>query len=74
MYSLRWKTACIEGTRDAMAYCRKHFLNHTALMTIEVFLTNPKKYAVCYKFFTEACKQFTLIITCTQIDELSITL
>lgn len=32
---LGWKTACSDGTRTAMAYCRKHFLNHTALMTIE---------------------------------------
>ncbi|XP_048115602.1 ATP-dependent RNA helicase DHX29 [Alosa alosa] len=32
---LGWKNACSEGTRAGMAYCRKHFLNHTALITIE---------------------------------------
>lgn len=32
---LGWKTARREGTRAEMTYCRKHFLNRTALMTIE---------------------------------------
>ncbi|XP_063066224.1 ATP-dependent RNA helicase DHX29 [Engraulis encrasicolus] len=32
---LGWKQACSEGTRTAMSYCRKNFLNHTALVTIE---------------------------------------
>ncbi|KAM3874618.1 ATP-dependent RNA helicase DHX29 [Diretmus argenteus] len=32
---LGWKNIRTEGSRAAMAYCRKHFLNHTALMTIE---------------------------------------
>ncbi|XP_031433314.1 ATP-dependent RNA helicase DHX29 [Clupea harengus] len=32
---LGWRNACSEGTRTGMAYCRKYFLNHTALITIE---------------------------------------
>lgn len=32
---LGWKRARSEGTRSEMAYCRRHFLNRTALMTIE---------------------------------------
>ncbi|KAI1905280.1 hypothetical protein AGOR_G00014480 [Albula goreensis] len=32
---LGWKNARSEGTRAEMAYCRKHFLNRTALLTIE---------------------------------------
>ncbi|XP_041103244.1 ATP-dependent RNA helicase DHX29-like isoform X2 [Polyodon spathula] len=30
-----WKNACSEGSRAEVAYCRKHFLNRTALLTIE---------------------------------------
>uniref|UniRef100_A0A8C7RW29 ATP-dependent RNA helicase DHX29 n=1 Tax=Oncorhynchus mykiss TaxID=8022 RepID=A0A8C7RW29_ONCMY len=38
---LGWKNIRSEGYRAEMAYCRKHFLNRTALITIEVlyFLT-----------------------------------
>ncbi|XP_073685275.1 LOW QUALITY PROTEIN: ATP-dependent RNA helicase DHX29 [Garra rufa] len=32
---LGWKSSQSEGTRTEMAYCRRHFLNRTALMTIE---------------------------------------
>uniref|UniRef100_A0A8B9JZJ7 ATP-dependent RNA helicase DHX29 n=1 Tax=Astyanax mexicanus TaxID=7994 RepID=A0A8B9JZJ7_ASTMX len=32
---LGWRNARIEGTRTEMSYCRKHFLNRTALITIE---------------------------------------
>ncbi|MBN3325252.1 DHX29 helicase, partial [Atractosteus spatula] len=32
---LGWKSARSEGWRAEMAYCRKHFLNRTALLTIE---------------------------------------
>ncbi|KAJ8287016.1 hypothetical protein GJAV_G00046030 [Gymnothorax javanicus] len=32
---LGWKNVRSEGTRTEMAYCRKHFLNRTALLTIE---------------------------------------
>lgn len=32
---LGWKNVRSEGTRAEMAYCRKHFLNRTALLTIE---------------------------------------
>ncbi|XP_056592999.1 ATP-dependent RNA helicase DHX29 isoform X2 [Triplophysa dalaica] len=32
---LGWKIARSEGTRAEMTYCRKHFLNRTALMTME---------------------------------------
>ncbi|XP_051766444.1 ATP-dependent RNA helicase DHX29 [Ctenopharyngodon idella] len=32
---LGWKSSQSEGTRAEMAYCRRHFLNRTALMTIE---------------------------------------
>ncbi|KAL1266876.1 hypothetical protein QQF64_002551 [Cirrhinus molitorella] len=32
---LGWKSSRSEGTRTEMAYCRRHFLNRTALMTIE---------------------------------------
>ncbi|KAK5618513.1 ATP-dependent RNA helicase dhx29 [Crenichthys baileyi] len=30
-----WKSSQTEGTRGEMLYCRKHFLNRTALITIE---------------------------------------
>uniref|UniRef100_A0A673WG08 RNA helicase n=1 Tax=Salmo trutta TaxID=8032 RepID=A0A673WG08_SALTR len=41
---LGWKNIRSEGYRAEMAYCRKHFLNRTALITIEVlyFLTCPQ--------------------------------
>ncbi|XP_072515206.1 ATP-dependent RNA helicase DHX29 [Salminus brasiliensis] len=32
---LGWRSARSEGTRAEMIYCRKHFLNRTALITIE---------------------------------------
>uniref|UniRef100_A0A673G7L4 ATP-dependent RNA helicase DHX29 n=1 Tax=Sinocyclocheilus rhinocerous TaxID=307959 RepID=A0A673G7L4_9TELE len=32
---LGWKSSRSEGTRAEMAYCRRHFLSRTALMTIE---------------------------------------
>uniref|UniRef100_A0A8D3EE70 ATP-dependent RNA helicase DHX29 n=1 Tax=Scophthalmus maximus TaxID=52904 RepID=A0A8D3EE70_SCOMX len=32
---LGWKNSQTEGQRTEMSYCRKHFLNRTALMTIE---------------------------------------
>ncbi|XP_062869966.1 ATP-dependent RNA helicase DHX29 isoform X1 [Trichomycterus rosablanca] len=32
---LGWKKACQDGLRTEMAFCRKHFLNRTALITIE---------------------------------------
>uniref|UniRef100_A0A3Q2FH75 RNA helicase n=1 Tax=Cyprinodon variegatus TaxID=28743 RepID=A0A3Q2FH75_CYPVA len=32
---LGWKTSQTEGPRAEMSYCRKHFLNRTALITIE---------------------------------------
>ncbi|XDV53947.1 hypothetical protein PO909_022338 [Leuciscus waleckii] len=32
---LGWKSSRGEGTRAEMVYCRRHFLNRTALMTIE---------------------------------------
>ncbi|XP_050977642.1 ATP-dependent RNA helicase DHX29 [Labeo rohita] len=32
---LGWKSSRSEGMRAEMAYCRRHFLNRTALMTIE---------------------------------------
>ncbi|CAN9504535.1 unnamed protein product [Ophioblennius macclurei] len=32
---LGWKTSQTEGQRTEMSYCRKHFLNRTALLTIE---------------------------------------
>ncbi|XP_061119736.1 ATP-dependent RNA helicase DHX29 [Conger conger] len=32
---LGWKNIRSEGTRAEMAYCRKHFLNRTALLTIQ---------------------------------------
>ncbi|TKS83992.1 ATP-dependent RNA helicase dhx29 [Collichthys lucidus] len=31
----RWKNSQTEGQRTEMSYCRKHFLNRTALITIE---------------------------------------
>uniref|UniRef100_A0A3Q1EPK8 RNA helicase n=1 Tax=Acanthochromis polyacanthus TaxID=80966 RepID=A0A3Q1EPK8_9TELE len=33
---LGWKNSQTEGQRSEMSYCRKHFLNRTALITIEV--------------------------------------
>lgn len=35
-FTLRWKNSQSEGLRAEMSYCRKHFLNRTALLTIEV--------------------------------------
>lgn len=36
VFTLRWKNSQAEGLRVEMSYCRKHFLNRTALITIEV--------------------------------------
>lgn len=36
LYYVRWKKSQTEGQRADMSYCRKHFLNRTALVTIEV--------------------------------------
>uniref|UniRef100_A0AAX7ULM8 ATP-dependent RNA helicase DHX29 n=1 Tax=Astatotilapia calliptera TaxID=8154 RepID=A0AAX7ULM8_ASTCA len=33
---LGWKNSQTDGSRGEMSYCRKHFLNRTALITIEV--------------------------------------
>lgn len=33
---VRWKKSQLEGLRAELSYCRKHFLNRTALITIEV--------------------------------------
>uniref|UniRef100_UPI003AAEB046 ATP-dependent RNA helicase DHX29 isoform X1 n=1 Tax=Centroberyx gerrardi TaxID=166262 RepID=UPI003AAEB046 len=32
---LGWKNSRTEGSRAEMSYCRKHFLNHTALLTMQ---------------------------------------
>ncbi|XP_023285401.1 ATP-dependent RNA helicase DHX29-like, partial [Seriola lalandi dorsalis] len=37
---LGWKNSQTEGQRVEMSYCRKHFLNRTALITIEVSSTH----------------------------------
>lgn len=39
-HTLRWKNSQTEGQRAEMSYCRKHFLNRTALITIEVSNTH----------------------------------
>lgn len=42
-FTNRWKKASRDGLRAETSYCRKHFLNRTALITIEVKSKNKNK-------------------------------
>lgn len=54
--TVRWKNTQTEGLRAEMSYCRKHFLNRTALMTIEVTHTHPQQWL----FLTQVISLFHL--------------
>uniref|UniRef100_A0AAQ6AIT1 ATP-dependent RNA helicase DHX29 n=1 Tax=Amphiprion ocellaris TaxID=80972 RepID=A0AAQ6AIT1_AMPOC len=63
---LGWKNSQTEGQRTEMSYCRKHFLNRTALITIEV----------TYQIHIDACSHqgfasFKLIPLLDQTSSLS---
>ena len=57
---VRWKNSRTEGQRAEMSYCRQHFLNRTALLTIEV-----KHGSNCDSQFESECLSSTSrLISC----------